>query len=94
MSRVREKKTVFEKYHVLLARDTETGVVVDERWYKEGAPQGERYVRRDWKNGEITSERFRDGGLKTTQQYGPQRKPRVPSSGPKTPKRGKTAKPT
>jgi hypothetical protein len=93
MSRVRRGKTVFEKYQVLLARDTETGVVVGENWFKEGAPRGERYIRRDWETGEITSERFRAGGLKTTQQYGPQRQPKVPGA-PKAQKRQKTVDPS
>jgi hypothetical protein len=75
-ARYSPEKTKHESYNVQLSRDTETGVVVSEKWSLEGAPQFERVVRRDRETGEITSEKFRAGGLKLTKQYGPQRKPK------------------
>lgn len=74
--RISKELTRVETYSVTISRDCETGVVVSESWYREGAPKFERRVKRDRITGEVTSERFRAGALKTTQQYGPQLKDR------------------
>ena len=82
-ARYSKEHTKQQRYEVSISRDTETGVVVAETWWREGAPQFERRVRRDRITGEITSERFRTGALKLTREYGPQRKAKKPAASQK-----------
>ncbi len=72
--------TKHQTYTVDIAHDCETGVVVRERWSREGAPKFERLVIRDRLTGRVTSEKFRAGALRMTRQYGPQRKPKTPGT--------------